>query len=95
MENEQAYKEIIEKILESKIKLFGYFAVRVAKGTPGLELDDYGKVISISGSRKEIIRYILLKFEDKSGEVSTIALRSLLVELKSKYSGIDLPEELM
>ncbi len=95
MENEQAYKEIIERILESKIRLFGYFAVRVVKTTPGLELDDYGKVISISGDPKEIIRYILLKFEDASGMVSTISARTIAAELKNKYPGLKLPEKLM
>lgn len=56
MEHEEAYKEIIDRILESKIKLFGYFAVRVAKSIPGLELDNYGKVVSISRDPKEVIR---------------------------------------
>ena len=95
MENEQVYKEIIEKILENKIKLFGNFAVYVAKATPGLELDDYGKVISISENPKEVIHYLLLKFEDKAGKVSTILDRRFIAELKSKHPELELSEELV
>jgi len=95
MENEQVYKEIIEKILEDKIKLFGDFAVYLAKTTPGLKLDDYGNVISISENPKEVIHYLLLKFEDKAGKVSTILDRKLIAELKNKHPELDLSEELV
>lgn len=94
MENEQAYKEIIEEIMERNIRLFGDFAVYVAKAIPGLELDNYGRLISLSGNPKEVIRYLLLKFEDKVGKVSALVPRSLIAELKSKYPGLELPEEL-
>ncbi len=95
MENEEAYKEITDRILESKIKLFGYFAVRVAKAIPGLELDDYGKVISISRDPKEVVRDLLSKFEEKAGKVSTTAVRAYIVGLRNKYPWLELPEELM
>ena len=95
MENEQAYKEIIDKILESKIKLFGNFAVYVAKATPGMELDNYGRVISFSENPKGVIHQLLLRFEDKAGKVSTRAVGTLIAELKNKYPGLGLPEELM
>ena len=95
MENGQAYKEIIEKIMESKIGLFGNFAVYVARATPGLELDNSGRVISLPENSKEVIHQLLLRFEDKAGKVSTLAVRTLIAELKNKYPGLGLPEELM
>lgn len=95
MENEQGYKEIIEKIMESKVGLFGYFAVYVAKATPGLELDKEGRVISLSENPKEVIHHLLLRFEDKAGKASALAVKTLIAELKSKYPGLGLPEELM
>lgn len=95
MENEQAYKEIIEKIMESKIRLFVDFAVYVAKAIPGLELDNYGRVISLSDNPKEVIHHLLLGFEDKAGKASTLAVRRLISKLKSEYPGLGLPEELM
>ncbi len=93
-ENERMYREILEKILKDKVKLFGDFAVYLARATPGLQLDDHGSIISISDNPKEVMRYLLLKFEDKAGKVTTVSDWRFIAKLKIKYPQLDLPEEL-
>jgi hypothetical protein len=95
MEYDQAYKEVIETIVAHKIRLFGNFALYIVKTTPGLEMDNYGRVVSLSGEPKEVIHQLLLRFEDKVGKISTLIDKSLIEGLKNKYPELNLPSELL
>jgi len=95
MENEQAYKEVINTIIESKVKAFGQLAINKAKIINGLTVDDQGNVGSISGDPKTVIHNLLITYEEICGRVSTISARTVTARLRrNKYPNLELPKEL-
>ncbi len=95
MENEQAYKEVIDTIIESKVKAFGRLAIDKAGTINGLTVDDKGKVVAFSDDPKIIIHNLLVTYEEICGRVSTISARTVISRLKrSKYPDLELPKEL-
>jgi hypothetical protein len=94
MENQQAYQEIINTIIESKVRAFGRLAIDKAKIINGLNIDDQGNVISVSDEPKTVIHNLLVTYEEICGRVSTISARTVIMRLKNKYPNLDLPKEL-
>ena len=94
MENEQAYKEIINTIIASKIKAFGRLAIDKARTINGLSIDEQGYVISLSDAPKIIIHNLLITYEEICGRVSTISARTVTIRLRKKYPNLELPKEL-
>ena len=94
MENEQAYKEIINTIIESKISAFGRVAIDKAKVINGMTIDDKGNAVSFSDEPKTVIHNLLITYEEICGRVSTISARTVTTRLRNKYPNLELPNEL-
>jgi hypothetical protein len=94
MENEQAYKEIINTIIESKITAFGRVAIDKAKIINGLTIDEKGQALSFSSDPKTVIHNLLITYEEICGRVSTISARTVTTRLRNKYPNLELPSEL-
>lgn len=95
MENKAVYKEIIEKIVKSKIKVFGVAAIKKLGGVTTVKFDSEGNVLSMSGKPMEIISLILSKFEEISGKTSTINCRSAIRKIVEENPGLELPPQLL
>ncbi len=93
--DEQAYKKVIEKIIARQVELVGTLAVSKAKSVIGLEIDDQGKVMAISGAPLLIIHNLLLKYEEVAGKVATMVSKIAITGLKKEYPGLELPPKLM
>jgi hypothetical protein len=95
MANIEAYKEVLGKILDGKVRAFGAeLVVSKASSVSGLKVDDEGKVVSLSGNPKSVINSLLKKFEEIAGSVSTISARTAIIGTKRKYPNLDLPDAL-
>jgi hypothetical protein len=94
MENEQAYKEIINTIIESKLIAFGRLAIDKARIINGLTVDNQGNVVSFSDDPKTVIHNLLITYEEICGRVSTISARVVTARLRKKYPNLELPKEL-
>jgi len=94
MESEQAYKEIINTIIKSKITAFGRLAIDKAKIINGMTVDEQGNVVSFSDDPKTVIHNLLITYEEICGRVSTISARTVTVKLRKKYPNLELPKEL-
>jgi hypothetical protein len=95
MENEAAYKEILEAIIHGKILSFGQMAIDKTNETKGIEIDSDGKIIRIIGDPSAIIHEILASFEKISGKTSSIAARIAAADIIKKNVGLTLPAELV
>ena len=94
MENEQAYTEVINTIIASKVKAFGRLAIDKAKTINGLNIDEQGNVVALFGSPQTIIHNLLITYEEICGKVSTISARTVIIRLRRKYPDLELPKEL-
>jgi len=92
--DENAHKEVIERIIESQMKLLGPLAITKAKDANGLEITDEGKVVSISGNPILVLRNLVLKYEEIAGRAAAAVCKIAIVELKKKHPDLELPPEL-
>lgn len=92
--NNEVYKEILNKIMEGKIRVFGVLAIRKVQHMEGLIVDNDGRVLSITGDPVSIISTLLRQFEGIVGKSSTLAARTAIVGIKSRYPDLELPPEL-
>jgi len=92
--DEQAYGQVVDKIIEGQVKLLGLLAITKAKNVDGFQIDDEGRVISISGDPKQIIHNLVLKYEEVAGETASKMCKIAISKLKEEYPGLELPEEL-
>jgi len=90
----KGYVEIADAIMQGKVKAFAQLAINKGKSVKGLGVDDSGKVLSISGDGKKVIAELLEKFEEIAGKTSTITARMAIMNIKSKYPKLALPDGL-
>jgi len=93
--DEQVYKEVISRIIQKQVELLGSLAVLKASTVGGLEIDDQGGVISITGVPFIIIHNLLLKYEEIAGRAATMSSKMVVADLKTKYPGLELPPKLL
>tara|TARA_Y100000310_G_C20594504_1_gene769787 strand:+ start:952 stop:1242 length:291 start_codon:yes stop_codon:yes gene_type:complete len=90
----EGYKELIEKIVKSKIRIFGNLAREKVNSVSGIKIDHVGNIASLSGNPKKVIKSLLDKFETIAGKASTFSAKTETIDLRKKYPDLDLPEEL-
>lgn len=96
IENEGAYREVLNKILETKIIAFGLkLTLAKVRRIGGLQVDDEGRVLLISADPQRVIHDLLLTFESIAGLAATVATKAALLPLKQKYPNLKLPQKLM
>lgn len=80
------YKEIIAEFIQNQMAILGpKVAVDFASQINGLVIDDFAKVKEFTGSPKEILRNLELKFTELTGdnahkELDAILARNPLIE---------------
>lgn len=94
MENEQGYKEILAAIIKNKMKIFGQLALKIARTSGGMDIDDKGGVIAITGEPVKVVEKLLYSYIQLSGRVAIFNARISILNIKKKYPGIKLPEML-
>ncbi len=94
MRDENVYKEMINAIVESKIEIFGQFALTKARTVTDIQFDADGKVVSFLNDPEQALDHLLLKFEDISGIISNYTAQVVITKILDKYPDIELPDRL-
>ena len=88
------YIEVIEAIVSDKRSTFGAIAVaRIAK-VPGLQLDDGGKVESLTGDPLTVLVDVLACYEKLAGKMSVIMCRKVVDPIRARAPTLVLPPAL-
>lgn len=94
MRDENAYKEIVNAILKSKIMALGQLAINKARTVSGMQLNEKGEVVLFSADPKQVVDNFLVKFEELSGIISTHIAKISIIKILAKYPDIELPDRL-
>ena len=94
MENEEAYKEILNAIIASKVVGVGKLAIKAVKDVGGVIVDSDGNVLQFTAEPVDVIWKITQRYEEISGPISTSLIKSVMVGFWYKYPNLKLPEEL-
>ncbi len=84
------YEEIAEAAVKREMEIIGeQIAIKIAKETEGIEIDDDGNVENITGEGKEVIGNLVSGYEDKVGKVAVTLISKAIKEAGG--AELDLP----
>lgn len=84
--NAEQYKALISDIIAKQIVILGPdIAVLKARNIQGLEVDDKGSVVSLSGEPKEVLEQLIDSYMELSGQI----VKSTLKPIFDKYPDIE------
>ena len=78
MPDNKGYKELMSDIISKQSVILGPDIARIrAKNVNGLEISEDGKVISIKGEPREVLRNLVDEYVSLSGQIVKTALESV------------------
>lgn len=86
------YSELIEQIIEKQSTVLGLpVAVRRARNVPGLEIDDAGKVISLSPNTIPVLEALVAQYKALSGSMGVDLCRQVAMSSRLNHPDLQLP----
>ena len=95
MPDDPVYHQVINKIIERQIGLLGPLAVTKAKNVVGLQVNDAGQVVSITGNPILVIHNLVLKYEEVVGRAAIPVCKAAVLEFRTAHPELELPPRLM
>ncbi len=87
------YEEVAEAAVKREMEIIGkQIAVKIAKETEGVAIDDDGNVDKIKGEGKEVIAKLVSEYEEKIGKVAVTLISKAIKEIGGDE--LDLPSRI-
>ncbi len=87
------YKEVAQKTVEREMEVIGKeLAMRVAKETDNLDIDDEGNISRLGENKKDIIDKLVAGYQDITGDIAVSIIARAIKDIGGDE--LDLPERL-
>lgn len=86
-----SYSLAASQIIKEQTTIIGPLAIDQAKKVAGLEVDNMGGLVKISGDGKEVLEKLVGQFEKLFGKASVEACRDAIKEMTPQIPSKDLP----
>lgn len=95
MRNDAAYRELIDRIVASKLQILGRAAITKIADIPGIKITE-GQRVVVEGDPFTVLQRICERYRAVTGTISDLTTKRLIQDSKllERYPRLELPAEL-